>query len=103
MRGGASKLCWSFLLFYMHTANTDYIQKEAMVSLSDRNPFEELIIPIIDDNEYEGSTDEVFFVQAQLNPNGQDSRRVRIAAGAANVRVNIIDNDVKPGTIINYR
>ena len=71
-----------------------------MVSLSDRNPFEELLITVIDDNEYEGSRDEVFFVQAQLNPNGQNSERVRIAADLANVTVNIVDNDVKPGTLL---
>ena len=89
------------VVFYIYTANSDYVQREVMVALSDHNPFEELVIPIIDDNEYEGSTDEVFFVQAQLNPNGQDSQRVRIAADLATVTVNIVDNDVKPGTIIN--
>ena len=87
--------------YYVYTANTDYVQREVVVALSDHNPFEELVIPIIDDNEYEGSTDEVFFVQAQLNPNGQDSQRVRIVTDLANVTVNIIDNDLKPGTIIN--
>ena len=85
---------------YKYPGNTDYVQTEVTVSLSDRNPFEELVIPIIDDNEYEGSRSEVFFVQAQLNPNGQDSERVRIAAGQANVTVNIIDNEVKPGIMI---
>ena len=94
-----------YYYMYTHTANIDYVQREVMVSLSDSNPFEELLIPTIDDNEYEGLRDEIFFVQAQLNPNGQNSERVQIAADLVNVTVNIIDNDPKPGTtsIINYR
>ena len=94
--------CHSFYcvcLLQKYPGNTDYVHTEVKVSLSDHNPFEELVIPIIDDNEYEGSRNEVFFVQAQLNPNGQDSERVRIAAGLANVTVNIVDNEMKPGTI----
>ena len=68
-----------------------------MVTLSGQNPFEELIIPIMDDTEYDGPDDEKFFVQVRLAPNGQNSERVRISADLAEVSVNIIDNDRRPG------
>ena len=70
------------------------------ISLSDHNPSEELIIPIIDDNEYEGERDELFIVQTWLDSGGQDSERVRIAPEQAQVTVTIIDNEAKPGIVI---
>ena len=70
-----------------------------MVTLSGQNPFEELIIPIMDDTEYDGPDDEEFLVQVRLAPNGQNSERVRISADLAEVSVNIIDNDRRPGII----
>ena len=70
---------------------------EMMITLSGPNPFEELIIPIVDDMEYDGPDDEEFFVQVRLAPNGQNSERVRISADLAEVSVNIIDNDRRPG------
>ena len=82
---------------YIFTAHIDFEPREMTVSLSDRNPFEELIIPIMDDNEYEGPNDELFFVQAHFDLNGQNSERVRIAPGLGEVMVNVMDNDVKPG------
>ena len=79
------------------TANIDFDQREILVSLSDGDPFVELFIPIMDDSEYEGPIDEIFFIEARLNPNGQNSERVRIASNQAQVTVNIVDNDIKPG------
>ena len=67
--------------------------------LSDASPFVELIIPIIDDSEYEGPVDEIFFVEARLSPDGQNSERVRIASSQERVTINIGDNDVKPGRV----
>ena len=71
---------------------------ETTISLSGQNPFEELIIPIIDDGEYEGPDVEEFFVQVHLAPNGQNSERLRISADLAEVSVNIVDNEQRPGT-----
>ena len=85
----------------MHAGVVDYMQLETTVSLSGSNPFEELIIPIIDDSEYEGPNDEEFFVQVRLAPNGQNSERVRISANLAEVSVSIIDNERRPGTSVN--
>ena len=80
------------------TGVVDYIMKmESTVSLSGQNPFEELIIPIVDDTEYEGPDDEEFFVQVRLASNGQNSERVRISADLMEVSVSIIDNERRPG------
>ena len=68
------------------------------MSLSGQTPFEELVVPIMDDSVYEGPGSEQFFVQVYLSPNGQNSERVRLSADLAEVSVNIIDNDVKPGS-----
>ena len=68
------------------------------MSLSDRNPFAELLILITDDTEYEGPVDEVFFVQVSLDPNGQNSQRVVIVPDLSEVSVNITDSDLRPGT-----
>ena len=73
------------------------MQMETTVSLSGLNPFEELLIPIMEDSEYEGPSNEEFFVQVQLAPNGQNSERVRISADLTEVSVNIIDNERRPG------
>ena len=73
---------------------------EMMITLSGQNPFEELIIPIEDDAEYEGPVDEEFFVQVRVAPNGQNSERVRISADLADVSVNIIDNERRPGNYL---
>ena len=51
----------------------------------------------MDDTEYDGPDDEEFLVQVRLAPNGQNSERVRISADLAEVSVNIIDNDRRPG------
>lgn len=85
----------------LHAGGIDYVQMEANVSLSGLNPFEELLIPIMDDSEYEGPSDEEFFVQVQLAPNGQNSERVRISADLAEVSVNINDNERRPGNKFN--
>ena len=82
---------------HFSTGVIDYEPMEMMVTLSGQNPFEELIIPIMDDTEYDGPDDEEFFVQVRLAPNGQNSERVRISADLAEVSVNIIDNDRRPG------
>lgn len=79
-------------------AGLDYQQLEQRVALSDRSPFVELLIFIIDDKEFEGPDDEVFFIQVHLEPNGQDSERVVIVPDLVEVSVNIIDNDLRPGT-----
>ena len=71
---------------------------ETTVFLSGQNPFEELLIPIIDDGEYEGPGDEEFFIQVRLDPNGQNSERVRISADLAEITVSIIDNEMRPST-----
>lgn len=68
------------------------------MSLSNQNPFEELLVPIMDDSEYEGPNNEVFLVQVHLAPDGQNSERVRINADLAEVSINIIDNEIRPGT-----
>ena len=49
----------------------------------------------MDDNEYEGPADEVFFVGARLTPDGQDSERVRMVV--EQVTINITDNEIRPG------
>ena len=85
----------------MRAGVVDYMQLETTVSLSGPNPFEELIIPIIDDSEYEGPNDEEFFIQVRLAPNGQNSERVSISANLAEVSVSIIDNERRPGTSVN--
>ena len=69
------------------------------MTLSDVNSFEELVIPIMDDREYEGPADETFFVQVHLSPNGQNSERVRIRADVAEVAIAIVDNEPRPGII----
>ena len=74
------------------------MRMEEIVLLSAQDPFVELIIPILDDSEYEGPGNEVFFVQVRLDPNGQNSERVRISPDLAEVVVNIIDNELRPGT-----
>ena len=84
----------------LYAANTDYEQREEIVTLSDLNPFEELIFPVMDDSEYEGRSDEIFFVQAQLDPNGQNSERVKLASDLARTQITIIDNEVRPCKII---
>ena len=85
----------------MHAGGVDYVQMETTASLSGQNHFEELIIPIVDDREYEGPNDEEFFVQVHLAPNGQNAERVSISADLAEVSVNIIDNERRPGTSVN--
>ena len=87
----------------MYAANSDYDQREVVVTLSDRNPFEELIFPITDDSEYEGPNNEAFVVQAKLDPNGQNSERIRIAPDLSVVSVNIIDNEIRPGIMQCHR
>ena len=86
--------------FFSYVANTDYEQREEVVTLSDLNPFEELIFPVMDDSEYEGRSNEIFFVQAQLDPNGQNPERVKIASDLARTPITIIDNEVRPCKII---
>ena len=78
-------------------AGVDYEQIETIVTLSGQNPFEELLIPIIDDSDYEGPNDEEFFVQVHLDPNGQNSERVRISPDLAEISINIMDNEPRPG------
>ena len=85
------------VVFIFSAANLDYERLEQRVSLSDSNPFEELLIPITDDTVYEGPVDEVFFVQVRLDPNGQNSERVVIVPDLSEVSVNIIDSDLRPG------
>ena len=75
----------------------DYEQMETRVSLSGQNPFEELLITIINDGDYDGPDDEEFFVQVRLDPNGQNSERVRISPDLAEVSINIMDNELRPG------
>jgi hypothetical protein len=82
---------------HFSTGVIDYMPMETTVSLSGQNPFEELIILIVDDSEYEGPDDEEFSIQVRLAPNGQDSERVRISADLAEVSVSIIDNERRPG------
>ena len=67
------------------------------MSLSDSNPFAELLIPITDDTVYGGPVDEVFFVKVSLDPNGQNSERVVIVPDLSEVSLNIIDSDLRPG------
>ena len=107
----ANKVCMSFMLsarkleypqchvnkLHFSAGVIDYEPMEMMVTLSGQNHFEELIIPIMDDTEYDGPDNEEFFVQVRLAPNGQNSERVRISADLAEVSVNIIDNDRRPG------
>ena len=81
----------------VHAGGFDYEQMETRVSLSGQNPFEELLIPIINDGDYDGPDDEEFFVQVRLDPNGQNSERVRISPDLAEVSINIIDNELRPG------
>jgi hypothetical protein len=90
--------------FYIFSKGiVDYVPMEATVSLSGQNPFEEVIIPVVDDGEYEGPDDEEFFVQVHLAPNGQNSERVRISADLAEVSINIIDNERRPGNLFASR
>ena len=72
----------------------------SQVRLSEVNSFEEVLIPILDDRLFEGTTDEQFLVRISLPtcnvPGG-------LIIENAEAIVSIQDNDIRPGTIILHK
>ena len=64
------------------------------VELSEQDVVEEVLIPVIDDNVYEGADDETFNVRISLRscPGG-------LTLGNSESIVSIEDNDIRPGTL----
>ena len=67
------------------------------VQLSQQDVAEEVLIPILDDNVYEGADDETFNVRISL-PSCSTPGFLTIENGES--IVSIQDNDIRPGTVL---
>ncbi len=81
-----------FFLFIVSPAGEDYMPRNITLSLQELlgNDF---IIPIINDNDYEGDSEEKFLVMASVVSGSRDGR---ILIQPSSIEIAIRDDDPKP-------